>query len=83
LSRNRDPFYLGSSPVHWQRAHRFADLWTSQGCQPGTHLRAVHYKLVVADDFKKPDGTHQLSVSRAAEANEHAIMMIDRSIVNY
>ena len=45
LSRNNDPFYVGS-PTHIAQAEWFAALWERFGYTTGVHLRRVHYRLV-------------------------------------
>jgi hypothetical protein len=45
LSRNNDPFYVGT-PSDLANGEWFADLWSTFGFGYGVHLRRVHYRLV-------------------------------------
>jgi hypothetical protein len=48
-----DPFYAGM-PSRWERADWFKQVWDALAIKPGTHLRAVHYKLVKSGTVELP-----------------------------
>lgn len=45
LGDNNDPFYIGT-PNHWKWANWLGEHWRSMGMGEGTHIRALHYRLV-------------------------------------
>src|SRR5437667_12866910 len=45
LKDDRDPFYAGL-PARRRDAEWFADQWHALECGPGTHLRAMHYRII-------------------------------------
>lgn len=47
LSTINDPFYIQAG--RQASAEWFAKLWHELGCGPGTHIRAVHYRLLSQD----------------------------------
>jgi hypothetical protein len=70
LSQNNDPYNAGS-PNDWEVARWFEDVWRRFDYGAGTHLRRIHYRLVVAGDFKKHDGSTYLNTVEAADFDDH------------
>ena len=55
LSRNNDPFYVGS-PAVIEKAEWFAEIWRRGQFRSGAHLRRIHYWLVSQKQPAKADG---------------------------
>jgi hypothetical protein len=56
LAPKNDPFYTGS-PLDWEKARWFAEIWRTYRFSKGVHLRRIHYRVAVAGDAIKHDGT--------------------------
>src|SRR5262245_15751241 len=55
LSRQNDPFYVGTN-ADIAQAGWFADLWKRGGFRHGAHLRRIHYWAVSQDGLVRPNG---------------------------
>jgi hypothetical protein len=64
LSTVNDPFYI--QPGRQASAEWFAKLWEELKCGPGTHIRAVHYRLLshAGGHFIGDDGRPYLNTDR-------------------
>jgi hypothetical protein len=55
LAPKNDPFNTGS-PLDWEQARWFEEIWRTYGFGKGVHLRRIHYRIAVAGDATKHDG---------------------------
>jgi hypothetical protein len=63
-AKNNDPYYIGSHR-DWEKARWFAAVWEQQGCGKGTHIRRIHYRLVVQGNAKKYDSSRNTKIQNA------------------
>jgi len=64
LGEGNDPFYCGT-PSHCQWANWVGEHWRSLGMGEGTHIRALHYRLVSQQEpVIMPDGDPYLNTEK-------------------